>query len=159
MIGEALEKQGRVGEALLYYEKALERDREEKHEIGYTFFLKRLDILYYRAGRYEDCLRISEYYTKRHPENWDAWNRLKRAAKKTGNSELSSYAKKRADEIRNKQGIAKRKAAKATNEPRPNIRGKPLPKEEALAGWEITDADIEKAQRWVDRAMEEQGGE
>lgn len=112
-IGEALEKQGHIDEALQYYERALEADRQENREIGHSFFLKRLDILYHRAGRYEACFRVCRYYTRRHSSSWDAWNRLRRAAQKTGNPELSTAAKERADEIK-----AQREAEKRAREAR-----------------------------------------
>lgn len=108
-IGQALEKQGHSDEALKYYEKALEVDRQENHEIGHTFFLKRLDILYHRGGRYDDCLRVCKYYTRRHASSWDAWNRLRRAAQKTGNTELSLIASEHADNIK-AQSEAEKKA-------------------------------------------------
>jgi tetratricopeptide (TPR) repeat protein len=108
LVGETLEKRGRVEEALQYYEKALGIDSEGQHSVGHTHFLKRLDILYHQTGRYGDCLRVCEYYTSRHPDSWDAWNRLKRAAKKTGKSELSAYAKSRADEIKSSLEAARR---------------------------------------------------
>lgn len=179
LIGESLEKQGQVENALVYYEKALEIDREEKQEIGgHTFFLKRLDILYHRAGKYEDCLRISEYYTDRHPENWDAWNRLRRAAKKTGNAEISSYAKKRADEIRNRQGAAKKKATKAIGEPRPNawsksvvkaqdigkllerqVKEKPLPPlKDDDPFWDVDEAYLDELRSRVEAGLREDEG-
>ncbi len=88
-IGEALEKQGQTLEALRYYEESLEADKKEKPEIGHTFFLKRLDILNHRLEKYDDCIRVCEYYTKRHPDSWDAWNRLRRACERTSNSTLA----------------------------------------------------------------------
>jgi len=46
---------------------------------------------------------------------------------------------------------------KATDEPPPNVRGKPLPEEEATEGWEVTEEDIAAGQAWVDKAMKEAG--
>ena len=100
LFGEALEKQGRIDESLQCYERALEVDSRERHQVGHTVFFKRLDILYHKAGRYHDCLRVCQSYVDRHPETWDAWNRLRRAAKLTGDLPLSSHAKEQADEIK-----------------------------------------------------------
>jgi tetratricopeptide (TPR) repeat protein len=107
LIGEALEKQGRVREALKCYEAALRIDSEERCKIGHTFFLKRLDVLYHRDGEYQDCLRVCQYYTSRHPESWDAWNRLRRATEKTGHRQLSAYARARAEGIKRGKDEAK----------------------------------------------------
>jgi len=61
---------------------------------------KRLDILYTRAGRYDDSLRVCRLYVERFPDSWDAWNRLRRAAKNSGDSELASDAGIEANGIR-----------------------------------------------------------
>ena len=109
LLGEALEKQQKVAQALQSYELALAIDSAEKAEtIGQTFFLRRLDILYHRARRYEDCHRVCEYYTRRHPDSWDGWNRLRRAAKRIGDASLSAKAKEHADEIRERQEARRR---------------------------------------------------
>lgn len=119
LVGESLEKQGRPDEALDFYEKTLEIDDQQKHRLGHTFFLKRLDIIYNRAGRYNDCLRVGQYYTARHPDCWDAWNRLWRASVKTGNTEIGDHAKKRAEEIKQQQ--EKRKRSEETRNRRSKV--------------------------------------
>jgi hypothetical protein len=108
LIGESLEKRGRTDEAIQHYEKALEIDTDNESGSGQTGFLQRLDILYFRANRYEDCLRVCRYYAARHPDRWDAWNRLRRAAERTSNSQLSSAAKERADTIKAEEEAAHR---------------------------------------------------
>jgi len=50
-IGEALEKQGFVDEALQQYERAILADRPRYFIDKHTFLLKRLDILYHRGNR------------------------------------------------------------------------------------------------------------
>ena len=100
LLGEALEKQGRIDESLQCYESALEVDCRERPQVGHTFFFQRLDILYHKLGKYHDCFRVCQSYVDRHPDTWDAWNRLKRAARLTSNLALGLRAKERADEIK-----------------------------------------------------------
>lgn len=61
------------------------------------------------------------------------------------------------DELKIHEALAKKRGTKAADAPPPNVRGKPLPAEEATEGWEVTEEDMEAAQAWVDRAMEEAG--
>lgn len=109
VLGEALEKQGLVDAATDCYERAWKLDKRRQHNVGHTTFLKRLDILSNRAGDYQQCLEVCEYYVHYHPDSWDAWNRLKRAAKNTGNSERSMQAKLRADAIKEERDEKERR--------------------------------------------------
>jgi|WetSurMetagenome_2_1015567.scaffolds.fasta_scaffold75486_1 hypothetical protein len=92
-IGEALEKQSAVDEALDFYERAFEAAR--KRNVPCYTACKRLDILYYRRSRYEDCLRVCQYYTMKSPDYYDSWNRLQRVTKKLGLLDLNAIAREK----------------------------------------------------------------
>lgn len=98
-IGESYEKEGQIDLAVQAYERALPLEGHGSAAAASVAF-KRLDILYTRAGRYDDSLRVCRLYTERFPDSWDAWNRLRRAARNAGDGELALTAGSEADGIR-----------------------------------------------------------
>lgn len=126
-LGKALEKQGKVNKAIGCYENAIAVARAARS--GHVHFIKRLDILYRRLKKHEDCFQSCLYYADTHSDSPEALNRLARSANLVGQNELGNVAKA---------------LAKKLNEPfKP--RGKPLPHEELDNLATITDDDIQRA--------------
>ena len=98
-LAEAHEKQGHDKKAIASYERALDLDARRHEPVARSIF-QRLGNLYNRAGRFDDCKRVYARYTERYPESSDAWTRLSRAARKTGDAELCESALIQAEGIR-----------------------------------------------------------
>jgi predicted Zn-dependent protease len=101
-LGEVAEKQGRVVDAILHYETCFRIFRDH-HDRSRKEFIKRLDILYQREQLYEESYNLCQWYVENYSYDWDAWNRLKRAARKVGNIELSGRAEAEAKARRGKR--------------------------------------------------------
>lgn len=127
-LGESLEKQGRYEEAIQAYENAIKLNIGASRRERITLVpFKRLDILYRRMGKYEECLKVCKNYTQYPWSDLDAWKRLQRIAKKLGRSDLVELSEKK------------------LNPPKGNVLlGKPLPKT-TNKDVEITPDDIERA--------------
>lgn len=96
-LGQALTEQCRLAEAAAAHEKAFVLASQH---YGLTAeHYKRLDILYWRMGRYEDCLRVAQAYVAAY-SSLDAWNRLRRAAAKLGMTALSEEAQGKCDHLK-----------------------------------------------------------
>ena len=105
-IGVSYEKEGLTDLAVQSYEQTTPLLGHGSAAVARTPF-KRLDILYTRAGRYDDSVRVCQLYTERFPDSWDAWNRLRRAARNAGDEELSLTAGIEADAIRSEREYVK----------------------------------------------------
>lgn len=89
-LGIALVKQDKFDEAVIYYERAFEVGRSSG--AGHLEYIKQLDILYRKLGRYEDAFQICSYYLNQNKCSKDAINRFARAAKLTGRDDLGEAA-------------------------------------------------------------------
>jgi tetratricopeptide (TPR) repeat protein len=105
LVAAALEHKADVESAIEWYERAMSIDMATMQ--GHYTHFERLDILYQRTKRYEDSLRVCRANSQRHPDWWDPWNRLRRAAAKAGDAVTSATAEKRAAEIRQQLNLAK----------------------------------------------------
>ena len=85
-LGKALVKQGKLEEAVIYYEKAV--DVGKKFEAGHMEYVKQLDVLYRQLRRYEDAFLICSYYLDQNKNSLDAINRYNRSAKLIGRNDL-----------------------------------------------------------------------
>jgi len=86
-LGIALVKQRKFNEAVTYYEKAVEVGKT--FGAGHLEYVKQLDVLYRRLGRYEDAFQICSYYLSQDKYSKDAINRFNRSAKLIGRTELA----------------------------------------------------------------------
>ncbi|MFO7696976.1 MAG: hypothetical protein R6X16_07455 [Anaerolineae bacterium] len=100
LVGESYEKEGAVEQAIQQYEAALQIDSRATSTLAQSYFYQRLDVIYNRVKRYSDCVRVCQQYADRQPDYWDAWNRLRRAARNTGDVELSQRAAENARKLR-----------------------------------------------------------
>ncbi|MFO7696975.1 MAG: hypothetical protein R6X16_07450 [Anaerolineae bacterium] len=105
-IGMSYEKEGLTDQAVQSYEQTTPLLGHGSAAVASTLF-RRLDILYTRAGRYHDSVRVCRLYAERFPDSWDAWNRLRRAARNAGDGELSLTAGIEADAIRSEREYVK----------------------------------------------------
>jgi tetratricopeptide (TPR) repeat protein len=139
-LGEAVEKQDRVDEAIQYYEKCLAIGLAGKDRPRSKCF-KRLDVLYRRLQQYGDSFRVCEYYVEQYGTA-DAWNRLKRGAKKLGFDEISEEAEEEVQRLNTKF------VPRGADEP-----GTTIP--DVV---EITEEDIEQATKSWDKMFPEYAG-
>jgi hypothetical protein len=105
-IGVSYEKEGLTDLAVQSYEQTTPLLGHGSAAVASTLF-KRLDILYTRAGRYHDSVRVCRLFAERFPDSWDAWNRLRRAARNAGDGELALTAGIEADAIRSEREYVK----------------------------------------------------
>lgn len=142
-LGRALEKQGKVDEAVDCYESAIAvlRPRRKPH----AHFMKRLDILYRRLRKWEDCFQVCLYYADAFPYSPDAFHRLARAASHVEKNELRDAAK------------ALEKKLEEPTTPRDEPLKRPSDEElDSLA--RITDEDIQRAIEGWNRTIPEAAG-
>ena len=94
-LGHALEKQGKVDDAIACYENAIAHARGAAahwgREAGHANFIQRLDILYRRQKKYAICFQLCLYYADTH-RTARAYHLLARAADLVGHEQLRIVA-------------------------------------------------------------------
>jgi tetratricopeptide (TPR) repeat protein len=103
VLAEALEKQGKIDEAIVRYEQAIASATGPRRNAWLkprAQPFKKLDILYQRLHKYDESLRVCKSYVVYHEYSADAWNRLRRAADWLGLIELAAQAKAKYEHLK-----------------------------------------------------------